>query len=455
MSGAWGGLWGLLRPVAVELHPELEAQLARALRGGGRWLGALTPVVLLAHHATAAGVGWSGWEGSAAVAALNLGVMAAGARGGAALRWRELGLVLQAAALQGWVGLMFPWLGLEAPTLLLGGLMSPFVLCALAPLRPSVAALAAVAMAGPLSLLGLWSASLLGPKELWAAVLVIAGMVALASQLMRQTWASVYRQQERLRASERLAELGRRTAGLAHELKSPMASALNGLYEAQSLHEEFVLSLEHPAVERADLGEIAGEWAQQLTASWHSLVKMESYLQGLQRQASLRGVEGRRAVSVCERFAQLKESFLMLDVLERVALEVEGGEPGLRVSVDVGVFDVIVLNLLRNSLEAAQSSGVGSVIRLRCERASASLRVVVEDDGPGVPEGLREAIFDAMFTTRASQGGTGFGLSMCRDLARGVLGGDLRLEPSPSGARFVLELPLLARSAWGDAEVPA
>jgi signal transduction histidine kinase len=107
--------------------------------------------------------------------------------------------------------------------------------------------------------------------------------------------------------------------------------------------------------------------------------------------------------------------------------------------------DQILVNLLVN---AAQSSNAPLHVVLECSpgpaRANAApmVRISVTDDGPGVPESLREAIFDPFFTTHAD--GSGLGLTTAREAAR-EMGGDLILEPSSRGACFVALLPAAER----------
>jgi signal transduction histidine kinase len=72
--------------------------------------------------------------------------------------------------------------------------------------------------------------------------------------------------------------------------------------------------------------------------------------------------------------------------------------------------------------------------------------IAVNDDGPGVPEGYREAIFQPGFTLHAE--GRGQGLSLVRDVVEREFGGTVRYEPGDmGGARFVIRLPLSAGSA--------
>jgi signal transduction histidine kinase len=66
------------------------------------------------------------------------------------------------------------------------------------------------------------------------------------------------------------------------------------------------------------------------------------------------------------------------------------------------------------------------------------VRLRVADSGPGVPEALRDHLFEPFVTGRAD--GTGLGLAIVREIAR-AHDGDARLLPAPEGALFEIELP--------------
>lgn len=131
--------------------------------------------------------------------------------------------------------------------------------------------------------------------------------------------------------------------------------------------------------------------------------------------------------------------------LAEAGLRLEGEIPAgvVAVTTDRDAVDQIVLNLLDNAVKYA--AGGGEVTVALRARAPGGAEVHVRDRGPGVPAAHRERIFDKFHrvdeTLTAGPGGAGLGLSIARQLARG-LGGDLRFEPRDGGgATFVLELP--------------
>jgi CheY-like chemotaxis protein/anti-sigma regulatory factor (Ser/Thr protein kinase) len=95
-----------------------------------------------------------------------------------------------------------------------------------------------------------------------------------------------------------------------------------------------------------------------------------------------------------------------------------------------------IWNLVQNAIEATPESGA---VRIRAAAERDTVRLVIEDDGSGVPEAQRARIFDPYFTTKES--GTGLGLALVRR-AIDALEGTVALEDAPSGgARFVVVLP--------------
>lgn len=113
------------------------------------------------------------------------------------------------------------------------------------------------------------------------------------------------------------------------------------------------------------------------------------------------------------------------------------------VATDRDAVEQIVLNLLDNAGKYAAAGGEVVVALARRPAGGAAVRVL--DRGPGVPAEHRGRIFEKFHrvdeTLTAEKTGAGLGLSIARQLARG-LGGDLRYEPREGGgAEFVLELP--------------
>jgi signal transduction histidine kinase len=110
-----------------------------------------------------------------------------------------------------------------------------------------------------------------------------------------------------------------------------------------------------------------------------------------------------------------------------------------------GLLQQVVLNLVQNSREAILSVRDGGRIWVRTYLLGGAVMLEVEDDGPGVPESIKERVFEPFFTTKGGTQGIGLGLGVCQRIAR-THGGQLRLEPRSWGACMVLELPCLEQA---------
>jgi signal transduction histidine kinase len=139
--------------------------------------------------------------------------------------------------------------------------------------------------------------------------------------------------------------------------------------------------------------------------------------------------------------AEVTEAFRPLAAARRVRLAAEL-DADARAAVDEGGLTRVLLNLLDNAVKYGPEAGE---VTIRLRRAADDVELSVEDRGPGVPAGEREAIF-APFQRldrdrQSAGGGAGIGLAIVRDLVTRH-GGSCRVEDREGGgARFVVRLP--------------
>jgi signal transduction histidine kinase len=120
-----------------------------------------------------------------------------------------------------------------------------------------------------------------------------------------------------------------------------------------------------------------------------------------------------------------------------IAIDVPG-DPQVRLAP--GRLTQVLLNLALNAGDAMAHVKDRRLV-LRASRHDRTVRLEVEDTGPGVPAELRDRIFEPFVTTKEVGEGTGLGLAVCRGIIEGA-GGTIVLDPSfAPGARYVVELP--------------
>jgi nitrogen fixation/metabolism regulation signal transduction histidine kinase len=146
---------------------------------------------------------------------------------------------------------------------------------------------------------------------------------------------------------------------------------------------------------------------------------VESY-----RQISRTPQVRRRVFEVAHWARELERLFRAGDASEGVALTVEVKPETLTIDVDPDLMCQVLINLLRNAAEAARSHAEAPAVSLSFALiAGGRVQIEVGDNGPGVPEDLRQDVFLPFFTTKAK--GTGVGLSLARQVVlahRGSIG---------------------------------
>jgi PAS domain S-box-containing protein len=225
-------------------------------------------------------------------------------------------------------------------------------------------------------------------------------------------------EQERLQG--RLAALGHMAAGLAHELRNPLASIelLAGLAKRKLAGDADACALLEEL-----LAEVRG-MAEIVRASL-DFVRPAS--------PSRRDVRVRAALEEALRQARARVAFD-----GEVSLDCDAS---LRACVDPEHLRRILVNLIGNACEAMAEAppGAGRRLHVAARADAGALALVVADSGPGVAPELRERIFYPFFTTRAE--GSGVGLAEVQKLAA-AHGGSVRVDEAPGGgARFHVLLP--------------
>jgi two-component system, NtrC family, sensor kinase len=110
-----------------------------------------------------------------------------------------------------------------------------------------------------------------------------------------------------------------------------------------------------------------------------------------------------------------------------------------------GEINQVILNILVNAAQAIESQkrATKGLIEIETRRQGEMVRILIHDDGPGIPESIQRRVFDPFFTTKEPGKGTGLGLSISYDIIVTKHGGRLSLESDPGeGSTFIIELPI-------------
>ena len=220
--------------------------------------------------------------------------------------------------------------------------------------------------------------------------------------------------------SEKLAEVGRLTAGIAHEINNPLAMVA---YATELLKREKPLSAFQE--EMLDKINLEVERLKNLTGG---LLSFSSNRETQNRLVNLNDL----ITEVCRllRFELQRKS---------IKLETEFSDIPV-VTADPNKVKQVVINLVMNAAHALQAQG--QIVLATCIGHDGMLELRVKDNGPGIAPELQEQVFAPFFTTKPEGEGTGLGLYICQNIIR-EHGGYIKLESElGEGTLFRVCLPV-------------
>jgi signal transduction histidine kinase len=211
--------------------------------------------------------------------------------------------------------------------------------------------------------------------------------------------------------------LGKVVAGVAHEIRNP----LNSLSLTLEL-------LERRVRKGLATGDEASEAIQEVERLETILNRLLAFGRPQLENRHVQNLQPLldRAVRVVDDQSRQKHVRLDLSNAETAPLQAD---------VDALAIEQVLINLFLNAIDA---SPVGGVVSVNVTAESGRVRIEVSDQGPPIPEGVRDHLFDPYFTTKES--GTGLGLAVSREIVCHH-GGTIDFESGGSGTTFTLNLP--------------
>jgi two-component system, NtrC family, sensor histidine kinase PilS len=264
-----------------------------------------------------------------------------------------------------------------------------------------------------------------GDRTIGGSTAALTGLAELPGRVVVfQDLTELRRLQGDVARAERLAELGRFAAGLAHEIRNPLAAMIGCLQllrtdsQARATDDEStrMLAIVHREAER--LSGLVSEFLTYARPSTPHIADIDL------------------VPIVDETLATARQDADGI-VIERAG---EGAaDVAIAARCDADQLRQVLWNLVRNAVQAVRATKAsGGRVQLALTSDEGGVLLMVDDDGPGVPDEIRPRIFEPFFTTRPE--GTGLGLATVHQLVA-QMGGWIAVQTSPlGGARFVVRL---------------
>lgn len=236
--------------------------------------------------------------------------------------------------------------------------------------------------------------------------------------------------------AEKMASLGRFSAGLMHDILNPLNYSKTGLF---TLHKK---SRNLPPEMRAEFDPI-------LTDIQDGVDRVQEIVQSLRNFTH----PGEQAAEAIDLTAILNDArrFVSGGLKDKnISLELNI-PPNQKVWIGRNDFSVVLINLLENSIDALEGKQFDlkekPTIAVTSRSEGNRTVIAIRDNGPGIDPKIIAKIFDPFFTTKDVGKGTGLGLSICFGMIRGY-GGTISVASEPGKfSEFTLDLPATAEAA--------
>jgi DNA-binding LacI/PurR family transcriptional regulator/signal transduction histidine kinase len=260
------------------------------------------------------------------------------------------------------------------------------------------------------------------------------------SRELEQAYRILQENQAKLLISEKMAALGRLSAGIAHEMNTPLAAVRTALEELGKLAEEYRSSFGDPRVTADDHREIASDMLNTVRLAGGAAEKVAEFVQGIKFQTrDISSQEQRRFDAV----PVVQDTLLLLNhSLRQNGCTIAFEHPAVPVEIFgmPGRLAQVITNLVTNAIDASQCKGGGPIV-VALATSGERVELRVSDLGGGIEPTAMKRIFDPMFTTKPFGQGTGLGLSIVHDIVSSEFNGSIEVESRlGEGTTFTLHL---------------
>ncbi len=256
---------------------------------------------------------------------------------------------------------------------------------------------------------------------------------------LESAYGSLKENQQKLLVSEKMASLGRLTAGIAHEMNAPLAALRSSLKELDELVYEYDKSIENAQVLPDDHKLIAQDMMKFLKFAEQAAEKSVGFIRGIKTQTINMNTSNSQLFNVAD---------VISDALSVLDFALKNGNCKLVTEYDNSIslygdpkrLIQVITNLVINSIDACKPNG-GTISILIESAGDGFAKLTVQDTGCGISEEILPRIFDPMFTTKQFGEVTGLGLSIAHDIINESKG-SIEVKSEKGLTSFVVYLPI-------------
>lgn len=272
------------------------------------------------------------------------------------------------------------------------------------------------------------------------------------SKELEQSMMLLDRAQELMVEQEKMAALGGLVSGLAHELNTPIGVSLTAATmvknELQQLHQ--LINGEDPTLE--EINTILADTQQSSELAANNIIKASQLVQKFKTVAVAQPLDKQQDLNLLQMVEDLFDSTRLMFKPKEAQIDLNIA-PNLEIVCNHSLLTQIVGNLLTNAFNHGFTQDKGNRLFVSAEIENEQLKLIVEDNGPGIRSDVAEHMFEPFYTTNRSKGATGLGLAAAYNATTQLQGTIwFNHHTNLGGAGFVVQFPVQYRYI-GDIEL--
>ncbi|WP_159460647.1 ATP-binding protein, partial [Calothrix rhizosoleniae] len=262
------------------------------------------------------------------------------------------------------------------------------------------------------------------------------------NEQLKETLEQLKAAQTQIIAQEKLASLGSLTAGIAHEINTPIGIGVTAASVLEEKTNVLLQSHESGNMKRSELKKYLNTASQSSQMILGNLNRAAELIQSFKQVAVDQSSEERRVFNIKK---YLEEILLQLQPKlnnTKHQINIQGSDY-LSIDSYPGVFSQVITNLIMNSLIHAYDDLDSGNIIIKYYQEDTDFVLEYQDDGKGIADENLTKIFEPFFTTKRNQGGTGLGLHIIYNIVTQKLLGDIDCESCLGvGSKFIIKIPI-------------
>ncbi|MEW6989696.1 YfiR/HmsC family protein [Colwelliaceae bacterium 6441] len=258
---------------------------------------------------------------------------------------------------------------------------------------------------------------------------------------LTQTLTNLKNMQDQLVQSEKLASLGKLTAGVAHEINTPLGISVTSTSSSLEATKKIKGDFETGNISKSQMSKYFQAIEQAAELNMSSLNRVIELLNNFKQVAADQVVGELREINCTDYINEIMQT--LSAELKRFRVQYQyRGEASIKITTIPGAIAQVLTNLVTNSLKHGFENQNSGNIFIDAKTVGDKIQITYADDGQGMGQEVLQNIFEPFFTTKRNSGGTGLGMNIVYNIVNQKLHGSIKIESKEGqGARFIITLP--------------